>query len=198
MADNDGSPPSRPHRADSGFREHPVSKGCPREGVSPITVARPHRIFTGFPFVSRIPQVAADVLRRTTEAQVTNRCWLKYSVVNTGNIARWAVVVNQTSLATRSVAIRWDRTLNIYLKCRPAVCLWPGCPLWRVSTGKPRSGSADTQTLLALWRRPARGRAIRPFVGTIRQTFTPPCASRAASPPPSGRQYNLDTGSSTS
>ncbi len=54
MADSDASSPS-----------HPLGRtvvligilfgGCRRESVLPITVARPHRIFTGFPFVPRCP-----------------------------------------------------------------------------------------------------------------------------------------------
>ena len=120
MADSDDSPPSHPHRADSGFRKHPVPRGCLRESVSPITVARPHRIFTGFPFVSRIPQVVAEAFRRTRETRVTNRCCLEYSVVNQNKIARGAVVVNQTRLTIRLIEVRRHRTLHVYRKPLPS------------------------------------------------------------------------------
>ena len=96
MADSDGTPPSHPHWADSGLRRHPASRGCQRESVSPITVARPHRICTGFPFVPHIPQVIADVFRRSTGTRITDRCWLECSVVNADNLARQADVVNLT------------------------------------------------------------------------------------------------------
>ena len=102
MADSDDSPPSHPHGADSGFRKHPASKRCQRVSVSPITVARPHRICTGFPFVPHFPQVSADAFQRTKGTRATNRCWLECSVVNVDNLARQATVVNLTDVLMRT------------------------------------------------------------------------------------------------
>ena len=49
MADNDAPPPSHP--SENGQWQEPGTDGqSPLEGVSPITVAGPHRIYTGFPF----------------------------------------------------------------------------------------------------------------------------------------------------
>ena len=47
MADSDATPPSHPLAAGSGLLVTQVTRV---EGVSPITVAGPHRIHTGFPF----------------------------------------------------------------------------------------------------------------------------------------------------
>ena len=49
MADSDAPPPSHP--PDNGQWQEPGTEHqSPLEGVSPITVAGPHRICTGFPF----------------------------------------------------------------------------------------------------------------------------------------------------
>ena len=55
MAASDASPPSHPF-GQWLFSRHPF--GHRPEGVSPITVAGPHRIHTGFPCLARLPPLS--------------------------------------------------------------------------------------------------------------------------------------------